>query len=153
MIHSGLPICTLWNSLCCEVEEHQPVSWTWTLLYFHPSQQWWVYEVLISCCKMFHPHRWPRNELFCDLFLHLDTPVNNDRYVSLQFEVKQATVLHGFAGYFDTVLYDEHTLSELLPVIPNYAHHSSFASCVAVPVQVVSSWLLRWHQFISDLLR
>lgn len=72
---------------------------------------------------------------FIDLFLHLDTPVNNDRYVSLHFELKHATVLHGFAGYFDTVLYDEHTLSELLPVIAtNYAHHSSFATCGAAPV-------------------
>lgn len=50
-------------------------------------------------------------------FFHLDTPINNDRYISLRFEVKQATVLHGFSGYFDTVLYDEHTLSELLAVV------------------------------------
>ena len=26
LIHPGLPLCTLRNSLCCEIEKHQPVS-------------------------------------------------------------------------------------------------------------------------------
>ena len=44
--------------------------------------------------------------------LSLDVPINNERYVSLTFEVCEASVLHGFAGYFDSVLYDDLTMSE-----------------------------------------
>ena len=46
-------------------------------------------------------------------FLSVDTPINNERYTSLRFHVKESYVLHGFAGYFDTVLYDDFTLSML----------------------------------------
>ena len=48
------------------------------------------------------------------LFLLLDNPINNERYVCLRFEVKEAYILHGFAGYFDTLLYDDLTLSKLI---------------------------------------
>ena len=43
-----------------------------------------------------------------------DVPINNQRYACLQFEVKDSTLLHGFAGYFEAVLYKDIMLSELL---------------------------------------
>lgn len=38
-------------------------------------------------------------------------PVDNSRFASLTFDSKLDAVLHGFAGYFDTVLYKDITLS------------------------------------------
>ena len=41
--------------------------------------------------------------------------LTNDRYVCLQFKNGElAATIHGFAGYFDTVLYDTVLLSKLL---------------------------------------
>lgn len=42
-----------------------------------------------------------------------DIPINNERYASLKFPVEKASVLHGFAGYFDSVLYDDLHMSKL----------------------------------------
>ena len=44
--------------------------------------------------------------------LHTDNPINNERYLTMNFDLKEAAVLHGFAGYFDTILYDDITLSK-----------------------------------------
>ena len=41
-----------------------------------------------------------------------DSPIDNNRYVTLHFPIKDAALIHGFAGYFDTVLYADITLSE-----------------------------------------
>ena len=38
--------------------------------------------------------------------------IDNNRYCTLEFPVEVNTVLHGFAGYFETVLYQDITLSE-----------------------------------------
>lgn len=40
-----------------------------------------------------------------------DDPIVNERYMMLQFKVPESTTVHGFAGYFDTELYDDITLS------------------------------------------
>lgn len=40
--------------------------------------------------------------------------IDNNRYCTLEFPVEVNTVLHGFAGYFETVLYQNITLSECL---------------------------------------
>ncbi|XP_064466577.1 protein arginine N-methyltransferase 5-like isoform X2 [Ornithodoros turicata] len=40
-----------------------------------------------------------------------DKVIDNSRYRSLKFHIKDNCVLHGFAGYFDTVLYKDVTLS------------------------------------------
>ena len=37
--------------------------------------------------------------------------IDNNRYCTLEFPVEVNTVLHGFAGYFETVLYRDITLS------------------------------------------
>ncbi|XP_072885163.1 protein arginine N-methyltransferase 5-like [Hemitrygon akajei] len=48
----------------------------------------------------------------CFTFTHPNPGVfNNNRYKCLEFDIKLNTVLHGFAGYFETVLYKEVTLS------------------------------------------
>lgn len=38
--------------------------------------------------------------------------IDNSRVKSLEFEAKTSFSLHGFAGYFETVLYKDVTLSE-----------------------------------------
>ena len=44
----------------------------------------------------------------------LDSPINNERYVCLKFNAGTIpTMIHGFAGYFDTILYKDVKLSEL----------------------------------------
>lgn len=43
-----------------------------------------------------------------------DPMIDNNRYCTLEFPVEVNTVLHGFAGYFETVLYRDITLSECL---------------------------------------
>ena len=42
----------------------------------------------------------------------VDIPINNERFCSLKFPVATSSMVHGFAGYFDTVLYNQITLSE-----------------------------------------
>uniref|UniRef100_UPI00398E339B protein arginine N-methyltransferase 5 n=1 Tax=Pristiophorus japonicus TaxID=55135 RepID=UPI00398E339B len=50
----------------------------------------------------------------CFTFVHPNKgSSNNNRYKSLDFDIKLNTVLHGFAGYFETVLYKDVTLSIL----------------------------------------
>lgn len=41
-----------------------------------------------------------------------DPMIDNNRYCTLEFPVEVNTVLHGFAGYFETVLYRDISLSE-----------------------------------------
>uniref|UniRef100_A0A8C7U5R7 Protein arginine N-methyltransferase 5 n=1 Tax=Oncorhynchus mykiss TaxID=8022 RepID=A0A8C7U5R7_ONCMY len=47
----------------------------------------------------------------CFTFVHPTTDMNNNRYQCLRFSVGCNTVLHGFAGYFETTLYGDVTLS------------------------------------------
>lgn len=41
----------------------------------------------------------------------LDEIIDNSRFKQLQFKIRQNGVLHGFAGYFETVLYKDVMLS------------------------------------------
>uniref|UniRef100_A0A673XIP9 Protein arginine N-methyltransferase 5 n=1 Tax=Salmo trutta TaxID=8032 RepID=A0A673XIP9_SALTR len=43
----------------------------------------------------------------CFTFVHPTTDMNNNRYQCLRFSVGCNTVLHGFAGYFETTLYGD----------------------------------------------
>uniref|UniRef100_A0A8C9VME5 Protein arginine N-methyltransferase 5 n=1 Tax=Scleropages formosus TaxID=113540 RepID=A0A8C9VME5_SCLFO len=47
----------------------------------------------------------------CFTFSHPSTDMNNNRYQCLRFSVGCNSVLHGFAGYFETTLYKDVTLS------------------------------------------
>uniref|UniRef100_A0A673AER9 Protein arginine N-methyltransferase 5 n=1 Tax=Sphaeramia orbicularis TaxID=375764 RepID=A0A673AER9_9TELE len=47
----------------------------------------------------------------CFTFTHPTTDMNNNRYQCLRFSVDCNSVLHGFAGYFETTLYKDVTLS------------------------------------------
>uniref|UniRef100_A0A6Q2Y0A2 Protein arginine N-methyltransferase 5 n=1 Tax=Esox lucius TaxID=8010 RepID=A0A6Q2Y0A2_ESOLU len=49
----------------------------------------------------------------CFTFVHPTTDMNNNRYQCLRFSVGCNTVLHGFAGYFETTLYGDVTLSKI----------------------------------------
>lgn len=48
-------------------------------------------------------------------FILLVSDMNNNRYQCLRFAVNCNTVLHGFAGYFETTLYKDVTLSKSSP--------------------------------------
>ena len=54
--------------------------------------------------------------------MFVDEPIDNSRYATLSFKPSTDVVIHGFAGYFDCVLYGDVTLSK-------------FESCV-VPSQI-----------------
>ncbi|XP_049602322.1 protein arginine N-methyltransferase 5 [Syngnathus scovelli] len=47
----------------------------------------------------------------CFTFTHPTTDMNNNRYQCLKFSVNCNSVLHGFAGYFETTLYKDVILS------------------------------------------
>ncbi|KAL3179760.1 hypothetical protein MRX96_037748 [Rhipicephalus microplus] len=49
--------------------------------------------------------------LFTFVHPNKDKPIDNSRYKSLRFKIDNTSILHGFAGYFDTVLYKNVTLS------------------------------------------
>ncbi|EEC19676.1 Shk1 kinase-binding protein (Skb1), putative, partial [Ixodes scapularis] len=49
--------------------------------------------------------------LFSFVHPNKEEKIDNSRYKSLQFEIKDNYVLHGFAGYFDCVLYKDISLS------------------------------------------
>ncbi|KAJ1523643.1 hypothetical protein ONE63_001486 [Megalurothrips usitatus] len=40
-----------------------------------------------------------------------DVPIDNSRFKTLQFKIRQNGVLHGFSGYFETILYQDVMLS------------------------------------------
>lgn len=46
------------------------------------------------------------------LFAPIDLVKDNNRYQTLDFQVDVNTVLHGFAGYFETTLYGDIALSK-----------------------------------------
>lgn len=62
---------------------------------------------LPSCLELLAPCH-PHNSSLTDPM------IDNNRYCTLEFPVEVNTVLHGFAGYFETVLYQDITLSECL---------------------------------------
>ncbi len=64
-----------------------------------------------------------------------DAPIINERYCKLRFQATQAAMLHGFAGYFSTILYDDITLSKTYCVVCK-------TCCV---VHVVLCCLLFWY--------
>jgi protein arginine N-methyltransferase 5 len=53
----------------------------------------------------------PAQPLFTFNHPRCDLRKNNDRYTTLTFDIKQDCVLHGFAGYFNAVLYKDINIS------------------------------------------
>ena len=47
------------------------------------------------------------------LCIRIDKPINNERFLSMTFDLREAAVVHGFAGYFDAILYDDISISKL----------------------------------------
>jgi len=49
----------------------------------------------------------------CFTFVHpnRDRLIDNSRYVKLRFEIKEASTLHGFGGYFDATLFEDTHIS------------------------------------------
>jgi len=52
-----------------------------------------------------------------------DHPIDNERYIQLDFDIKAASMLHGVAGYFDFVLYKDIVLS----IHPKTFSHGMFS--------------------------
>ena len=46
------------------------------------------------------------------MFLGVAEVIDNSRFKTLDFVVENSSLLHGFAGYFDTVLYKDVMLSK-----------------------------------------
>ncbi|XP_062607204.1 protein arginine N-methyltransferase 5-like [Saccostrea cucullata] len=65
------------------------------------------YVVRLHNCKELAPPQ----EVFKFRHPNRDAVIDNSRYASLEFDINQDAIIHGFAGYFDTVLYDNITLS------------------------------------------
>ena len=42
-----------------------------------------------------------------------DAVIDNTRHICMQFDIDQDALLHGFSGYFETVLYGDINLSKL----------------------------------------
>lgn len=62
-------------------------------------------------------HTWTLRQQCADESFSL-SDMNNNRYQCLRFSVSCNTVLHGFAGYFETTLYKDVTLSKSSPQRP-----------------------------------
>lgn len=56
-------------------------------------------------------HISPHQKLFTFVHPNRDEIIDNSRYASLTFDVSHDCLLNGFAGYFDTVLYKDITIS------------------------------------------
>ncbi len=53
------------------------------------------------------------SEVTACIFITLsDSLIHNDRYISLKFDVSESSVLHGFSGYFDSILYEDLHMSK-----------------------------------------
>ena len=52
----------------------------------------------------------PKN-VFTFIHPNLDDPIDNERYIQLDFISKEASMIHGVAGFFDMVLYKDIVLS------------------------------------------
>lgn len=72
--------------------------------------------------------------------------MNNNRYQCLRFSVNCNTVLHGFAGYFETTLYKDVTLSKSSPQRP------CVLLKVRVYIHVVCGRYKTGHAFARDVL-
>ena len=56
----------------------------------------------------------------CYPFCMRPGPIDNERFITLSFTIKEDSVLHGFAGYFDTVLYKDVMLSMFVCVCMSF---------------------------------
>ena len=86
-----------------------------------------MYEIAqAKVCFSFHHPNWSKclhleyvhtqNRVLQDsdtVCVCVGVPIDNRRYICLNFKAKEATTMHGVAGYFDTTLYDNITLSKL----------------------------------------
>lgn len=60
-----------------------------------------------------------KQKMFCFVSLVV-ARIDNSRLKSLEFEVKTSCTLHGFAGYFEAILYKDIMLSKLHHVSLTY---------------------------------
>ncbi|KAK6176914.1 hypothetical protein SNE40_015120 [Patella caerulea] len=67
------------------------------------------YVVRLHNCHILSPPK----PVFTFVHPNRDEVIDNNRYLSLEFNIDMGCVLHGFAGYFDTILYKNVTLSIL----------------------------------------
>jgi uncharacterized protein with PQ loop repeat len=75
-----------------------------------------------------------------------DAVPDNSRYRSLSFNISQNCVLHGFSGYFDTVLYKNITLS-IVPETHSRGMFSWFS--IFFPVRVSTFLLYGIFKFVN----
>lgn len=74
-----------------------------------------VTSLYVELCKIWvHRHCFQMWEPVFNVFLCADAFIDNNRYKSMTFDIAEDCVIHGLAGYFDTVLYKDVTLSKCL---------------------------------------
>ncbi|KAK6638504.1 hypothetical protein RUM43_006771 [Polyplax serrata] len=88
----------------------------------------------------------PNQPLFTFHHPNKDDPIDNTRYKILTFDVEQDCVLHGFSGYFDTVLYKDIRLS-IVPETHSQGMFSWFPIFfpISEPVQLKASGKIELH--------
>ena len=92
------------------------------LLHLYTSEQRFVGNSSASVCLFGKSEQcWlcQKQNVFCFLSLVV-ARIDNSRMKSLEFEVKTSCTLHGFAGYFEAILYKDIMLSKLHHVNLSY---------------------------------
>lgn len=84
---------------------------------FHHRDKIYDFEFDFECTYIVCPnsvyHISKPQPLFTFKHPNDDTLIDNTRYKTLKFTARLDTVLHGFLGYFDAVLYKDHFISIL----------------------------------------
>lgn len=99
---------SFWDPVCCASPQLPRTGRSQTLLHFLSPHNKWISKHFIEESPLY--------TFFLLVFWHnyflflLD--MNNNRYQCLRFTVDCNSVLHGFAGYFETTLYSDVTLSK-----------------------------------------
>lgn len=87
-----------------------------------------------------------RNLILIMFSLAPDDPIDNTRYKKLSFTAAQDSVIHGFSGFFDTVLYKDVVLS----IVPETYSEGMFSWFpIFFPIKVSYSQVLRNHIFCA----
>lgn len=74
-----------------------------------------------------------------------DDPIVNERYLMLRFKVPESSTVHGFAGYFDTELYDNITLSTCVCILYWRCLFNLLCEIYSALAAVIYILLCRYH--------
>ncbi|XP_065210237.1 protein arginine N-methyltransferase 5 [Planococcus citri] len=106
----GISIPSSYNSYICPTQTHKIYS---EILDFvdreKPPHHRFELPYVVHLQTIYHLA--PIQKLFTFVHPNHETPIDNTRFKKSVFEIDQDSVLHGFSGFFDTVLYKDVILS------------------------------------------